>query len=256
MLAFFFVHFTEELQTQILKQRDLLTENAKFQSLGKMAMNLAHDINNPLFNIQGKLHQIRNLLSRDQLDLEKCDQIVDNVESTILKMSSIVKGISTFAREGRGDQMVSIGIDEIIENILALAADRIKNANIELTVSMETKEKIICYPSFISQVLLNLINNAIDALEFADQKKIEVKAVLEKEWVKIFVMDSGPGLSKDIVGIDQKIFEPFFTTKTFGKGTGLGLSISKGLIDVHEGEIHYQRIADQSVFVVKLPTFD
>ena len=52
------------------------------------------------------------------------------------------------------------------------------------------------------------------------------------------------------------LFEPFFTTKTFGKGTGLGLSISKGLIDVHEGEIHYQRIADQSVFVVKLPTFD
>ena len=112
LMAFFFVHLNEDLQSEVLKQRDLLLESAKFQSLGQMASNLAHDINNPLFTIQGKLHQMRNLLSRDQLDLERCDQIVESAELTLIKLSQIVKGISTFAREGRGDQMISISIDE------------------------------------------------------------------------------------------------------------------------------------------------
>jgi len=124
--AILFVHLSEELQIEIVKQRDLLIESAKFQTLGKMASNLAHDINNPLFTIQGKLHQIRNLLSRDQLDLEKCDQIVDSAEQSILKLSQIVKGVSTFARQGRGDQMVSVKVSELIEGNLALAIDRIK----------------------------------------------------------------------------------------------------------------------------------
>lgn len=252
-MAFLFVHLSEELQREVLKQRDLLVESAKFQSLGQMASNLAHDINNPLFTIQGKLHQMRNLLSRDQLDLDKCDQIVESVEATLLKLSQIVKGISTFAREGRGDQMISISVKDLLEGNLALAIDRIKNSGIELEIQIDPKAKVICYPSFISQVLLNLLNNAIDALENAPIKKIEVRAYVEKNWIHITVSDTGPGVPKEI---EQKIFEPFFTTKTFGKGTGLGLSISKGLIQVHEGELFYERLGNKSTFTVRLPSYE
>jgi signal transduction histidine kinase len=252
-MAFLFVHLSEELQREVVKQRDLLVESAKFQSLGQMASNLAHDINNPLFTIQGKLHQMRNLLSRDQLDLERCDQIVESVEATLLKLSQIVKGISTFAREGRGDQMVSISVKDLIEGNLAVAIDRIKNSGIELEIHIDPKAKVICYPSFISQVLLNLLNNAIDALENSPVKKIEVKAYLEKNWIHISVCDSGAGVPKEI---EAKIFEPFFTTKTFGKGTGLGLSISKGLIQVHEGELLYDRCENKTSFTVRLPSYE
>lgn len=253
LLAFLFVHLSEELQREVIKQRDLLVESAKFQSLGQMASNLAHDINNPLFTIQGKLHQMRNLLSRDQLDLERCDQIVESVEATLLKLSQIVKGISTFAREGRGDQMVSISVTELIESNLALAMDRIKNSGIDLVMQIDPKAKIICYPSFMSQVLLNLLNNAIDALENAPVKKIEVKAFEEKNWIHITIEDTGFGVSKEF---EKKIFEPFFTTKTFGKGTGLGLSISKGLVEVHEGELSYERIDSKTCFLVRLPNYE
>lgn len=253
MMAFLFVHLSEDLQKEVLKQRDLLVESAKFQSLGKMASNLAHDINNPLFTIQGKLHQMRNLLSRDQLDLDKCDQIVESVEATLLKLSQIVKGISTFAREGRGDQMISIGVAELIESNLAVAIDRIKNSGIELEINIDPKAKLICYPSFISQVLLNLLNNAIDALENAPVKKIEVNAFVEKNWIHITVSDTGPGVPKEF---EKKIFDPFFTTKTFGKGTGLGLSISKGLVEVHEGELLYERNDQRTTFVVRLPSYE
>ncbi len=253
MMAFLFVHLSEELQREVSKQRDLLVESAKFQSLGQMASNLAHDINNPLFTIQGKLHQMRNLLSRDQLDLEKCDKIVETIEGTLLKLSQIVKGISTFAREGRGDQMVSIGVAELIESNLALAIDRIKNSGIELELQIDPNLNLICYPSFISQVLLNLLNNAIDALENAPTKRIEVKAYADKEWIYITVSDTGAGVPKEI---EKKIFDPFFTTKTFGKGTGLGLSISKGLVNVHEGELLYERHDQKTTFIVRLPNFE
>lgn len=252
-LAFIFVFLSEELQREVIKQRDLLEESAKFQSLGQMASTLAHDINNPLFTIQGKLHQMRNLLSRDQLDLEKCDQIVESVETTILKLSQMVKGISTFAREGRGDQMVSVSVAELLESNLALAIDRIKSSGIELEISIDPSAHLICYPSFISRVILNLLNNAIDALESAQTKKIEVKAWSEKNWINISVTDTGGGVSKDL---EKKIFEPFFTTKTLGKGTGLGLSISKGLAEVHEGGLIYQRIDQKTVFLLKIPSYE
>ncbi len=252
-MAFLFVHLSEELQREVVKQRDLLIESAKFQSLGQMASNLAHDINNPLFTIQGKLHQMRNLLSRDQLDLERCDQIVESVEATLLRLSQIVKGISTFAREGRGDQMVSISVKDLVEGNLALAIDRIKNSGIDLEIQIDPKAKLICYPSFISQVLLNLLNNAIDALENAPVKKIIVRAYVEKNWIHIAVSDSGAGVPKEI---EKKIFEPFFTTKTFGKGTGLGLSISQGLVHVHEGELLYNRENNMTTFIVRLPSYE
>lgn len=253
LMALLFVHLSEELQREVSKQRDLLVESAKFQSLGQMASNLAHDINNPLFTIQGKLHQMRNLLSRDQLDLERCDKIVESIEGTLLKLSQIVKGISTFAREGRGDQMVSIGVADLIEGNLALAIDRIKNSGIELEIQIDSNANLICYPSFISQVLLNLLNNAIDALENAPVKKIEVRAFVEKDWINITVSDTGSGVPKEM---EKKIFEPFFTTKTFGKGTGLGLSISQGLVKVHEGELLYTRDDQKTTFIVRLPSYE
>jgi signal transduction histidine kinase len=251
--SFLFVQLNIHLQRELSKQKDILMESAKFQSLGQMASNLAHDINNPLFTIQGKLHQIRNLFSKDQLDLEKCDQIIENVEGTILRLSQIVKGISTFARQGRGDQMVSVGAKDLLEGILLIASDRINQNKIKLTVKIPDTARVICYPSFISQILLNLLNNAIDALEYSDDKRIEVELLHQKEWIDLCVRDSGPGIPKEI---EEKVFEPFFTTKKFGKGTGLGLSISKGLIETHEGTLSYRRNNNMTSFVIRLPSYE
>lgn len=253
MQALLYVQMSYQLQFEILKQKSLLIESAKFQSLGQMASNLAHDINNPLFTIQGKLHQMRNLLYRDQLDLASCDRIIENVENTILRLSQIVKGISTFARQGKGDQMVSIRVQDLIESNMIIADDRLKKNNITLKLDIDQSINVICYPSFISQVLLNLINNSVDALEASEVKIIEVEAFTSNEWVEIHIRDSGPGIPKEIEG---KIFEPFFTTKKFGKGTGLGLSISKGLVDAHDGEIFHTIEKEKTTFVVRLPSYE
>ena len=255
-LAFLFVHLSENLQKEVLKQRDLLHESAKFQSLGQMASNLAHDINNPLFVIQGKIHKIRNLLNHDQLDLNQCDQIIESVEGTLLRLSQMVKGISTFAREGRGDQMVSLAIGDLIKNNLAFAMDRISNFGISIKLNIDSRFNIICYPSFISQVLLNLLNNAIDAITLntaENSKEIEVNAFVQNNWIYILISDTGAGVPKEF---EHKIFDSFFTTKSLGKGTGLGLSISKGLVEVHDGELSYRRQDLKSIFEIKLPSYE
>nr|BDT27938.1 ATP-binding protein [Bacteriovorax sp. HI3] len=253
LLSFFFIQLNELLKEELSKQKGLLLESAKFQSLGQMASNLAHDINNPLFTIQGKLHQIRNLFSHDELDLDKCDQIIEDVEGTILRLSQIVKGISTFARQGHGDQMVSVSADELIRGIVLLGSDRIVQSGITFDLKITPNTKVICYPSYITQVLINLMNNAIDALEHAEMKVIQVEAFTNDKWVEIHIKDSGPGVPLEL---QNKIFESFFTTKKYGKGTGLGLSISKGLVEAHEGELKYQRVGEMTDFVVKLPSYE
>ncbi|MBY0414008.1 MAG: GHKL domain-containing protein [Bdellovibrionales bacterium] len=252
-LAYFFVHLNDHLKEEIGKQKNLLVESAKFYSLGQMASNLAHDINNPLFTIQGKLHQIRNLFSHDELDLEKCDVIIDEVEGTILRLSQIVKGISTFARQSQADQMVSVSADDLIRGIVLIASDRIVQSGIAFDLKITPGLRVICYPSYVSQVLINLLNNAIDALEGSEVKIIQIDAFAKEKWVEIHIKDSGAGLEP---GIETKVFEPFFTTKKIGKGTGLGLSISKGLVETHEGMLKYQRMGNMTDFTVYLPTYD
>ncbi len=253
MLALFITQLNELLKDELVNKKSLLEESAKFQSLGQMASNLAHDINNPLFSIQGKLHQMRNLISQNKLDLEKCDVIVEEVEATILKLSQIVKGITTFARQGTGDQMVSVNVEELIQGITLLAGDKMLQYKIDCKIEVQPHTYLICYPSYISRVLINLINNAFDALENVENKKIEILALINGKYIDIHVRDNGPGVDPAIA---QNIFESFFTTKKVGKGTGLGLSISMGLVKLHEGTLTYSRRGEFSDFLIRLPSYE
>lgn len=253
VLSFIFLQLGQHLQKEILNQKENVIEKAKYLSLGQMTSNLAHDINNPLFTIQGKLHQMRNLLNRDELDLASCDRIIETVEATILRLSQIVKGISQFARQSAGDQMVSVRVQDLIENNLTIAEDRLKKRGIKLKLDINQNANVICYPAFISQALTNLFHNSLESLESEENKFIEVEAYTAHDWVEIHIRDSGPGIPNEI---ENKIFEPYFTTKKFGKGTGLGLSVSKGLIEAHDGELLVAKEKGLTTFIVRLPSYE
>ncbi len=255
-LTFFIIQLNELLKEELSNQRSLLEESAKFQSLGQMASNLAHDINNPLFSIQGKLHQMRNLFSQDKLDMNKCDLIIEDVEATILKLSQIVKGITTFARQGTGDQMVSVNVDDLIQSMVLLLNDKIDQLNIQCTISVQPHTYLICYPSFISRVLINLLNNSFSALENVERKKIEIRAFENGEYIEIHVRDNGPGVDPGIEGNIFNSAHAKIATKKLGKGVGLGLSISAGLIKLHEGTLTYNREESMTNFVIKLPSYE
>ena len=119
---------------------------------------------------------------------------------------------------------------------------KILNSNGEFSINIHAEN-----------ILINLLNNAIDALEYAEVKLILVEASIVDKWVEIHIKDSGAGVPAEI---ESKIFDSFFTTKKYGKGTGLGLSISKGLVEIHEGSLKYQRTGNMTDFVVRLPSYE
>ena len=125
-----------------------------------------------------------------------------------------------------------------------------KNKYIHLEVSIEPELRIICNPVQLSQVLLNLLNNAIDAVQGCSIKKIELKALSNSEQIRISVTDSGCGIADNN---KDKILDPFFSTKPVGTGTGLGLSISQKIIADHQGHIEFTSREGRTEFVLFLP---
>lgn len=135
---------------------------------------------------------------------------------------------------------------------MALCSERCKLHGIDLRVTVPTSPIYIsCRPAQLCQVLLNLINNAHDAIENSPEKWLEVQALENSAGLELKVIDSGPGVPAEL---REKIFNPFFTTKAVGKGTGLGLSISHGIVKSLNGSLKIAEDSPHSCFAISLPT--
>ncbi|RYZ66100.1 MAG: HAMP domain-containing histidine kinase, partial [Proteobacteria bacterium] len=134
-----------------------------------------------------------------------------------------------------------------------LCREKFRYKGVDLRVGAIPDVNLICRPTELSQVLLNLLNNAFDAVEEAEanqsQRWVQVAVRVEGEWVSLTVTDSGTGIPETVA---SRMLEPFYTTKELGKGTGLGLSISKGIVETHGGQLYYDRSNPNTSFVVEL----
>lgn len=234
---------------------------SKFAALGQMAGDIAHEINNPLTVIYGRARQICDEAavgeelhcsnSRVKLHAEK-------IATTAMQLSKIVKSLKSLARNDEHDPFQDVKLKRIIEDAFELCMHRFKFNSI-LASGFEFSEDISiqCRPTQILQVLINLINNAIDALEAIDigeqeknSKWIRLSTLFDGDWIEIKITDSGPGISPENC---EKIFDLFFTTKKAGKGTGVGLAICKKIMDAHGGFITVDSAAKNTTFILKLP---
>src|SRR5713101_88704 len=176
---------------------------------------------------------------------------MEKIRNTATRVTKITMGLRKFARETRGDPAKATGVQEILEETLPFCMERLKQNSVELRVApVEPSLRIDCRPTEISQVLLNLLNNAVDAVEPLPEKWVEVKVKNVGTDVEISVMDSGKGIPKQF---RDKVGQPFFTTKQVGHGTGLGLSISKGIVEAHGGHLNLDAECEHTRFVVTLP---
>lgn len=247
---------TEELRANeelVLNQQMKLAMSSKMSSLGEMAGGIAHEINNPLTIINSKALVIGKLLEKEQPDLPKVESELRKIEETTDRIAKIIRGLTAFARNTEGDPLEPAMVSKIISDTLELCSERFKNHQIELKVKMQDDALIDCRPHQISQVVLNLLNNAHDAVLNLPEKWINIEVIRHNAWILIKITDSGPGINPAIV---EKIMEPFFTTKEVGKGTGLGLSISKGIIEDHRGQLRYETYQNHTQFVIQLPVVD
>lgn len=242
----------KHIEKAIEAQNAKLIASSKMSALGEMAGGIAHEINNPLAVILMLSSQLSEWVeSGDPVDPEYLKQTLRSIGNTSQRIAKIVEGLRAFSRDGTNDPFQLTTLNTIIQDTLNLCHERFKGKAVALSVNAVADDLAIeCKPTQISQILLNLLNNAFDAVQALPEKWVRVETVDQPEWIEIHVVDSGSGVPAETRG---KIFNPFFTTKGVGKGTGLGLSISKGIVESHQGSLVLDDRSENTRFKVILP---
>jgi signal transduction histidine kinase len=241
----------EEGARVIIEQREKLEYSAKMSALGEMAGGVAHEINNPLAIIKLMAEQVQESLKETPLDKEHVIATATNIVETSERIAKIVLGLRRLGRDGSNEPFVNHSIEPIVADVLSLCQERFRNHGVTLEVSEVPKSSMIrCNPVQLGQVLLNLINNAYDAIEKLPEKWVRIGFELSTDHLTITITDSGRGIPAHL---QEKIMQPFFTTKEIGKGTGLGLSISSGIIKSHGGSLSLDQKNANTHFVIRLP---
>lgn len=202
----------------------------KLASLGQISASIAHEINNPLAVIIGSLPALN--LYRDQP--EKFENQVVLIQRAAERISKIVSGIQKYARTSPRTDFKQHNLCRIIQDSLVMLAPRAKDCGVDIRTELIEEAPIICHEIEIEQVIINLVNNAIDAVRSLSERWVLLKVFKAGDQVMLQVRDSG---KIDFAKIENKLFEPYFTTKPIGEGTGLGLSITKNILDAHQASI-------------------
>ncbi len=277
----------QELQTT----QTQLIQSEKMSSLGQMVAGIAHEINNPINFIHGNIDHASEYIE-DLLDLvsvyqqeynDSSELVAEKVEEVDLdflaedlpkllnsmrvgtsRIRSIVLSLRNFSRLDEAE-MKSVDIHEGIDNSLMILQHRLKAKNdrqeIEVIKEYDQLPEVNCYPGQLNQVFMNILSNAIDALEEqimgedSQLKHLQIRIsteLMEDSTVKIRIADNGSGIPEEV---QEKIFDPFFTTKPVGSGTGLGLSISYQIIvDKHKGQLNCSAVPGEGTeFMIMIP---
>ena len=232
--------------TEEVSQKVNMEQMSRLSALGEMAGGVAHEINNPLTIIAMGVDHVLSAA-----DSEVFHPKLLRVRAAVDRISKIVQGMRTLSRTGEADKPQLVSLESVIQTTLDVCAERFKYTGIVIDRSaVSPTVHVLGNPVQLSQVLLNLLNNARDALNSVEEKWIRI-ATYEKDGVAhLAVTDSGKGID---LATQKKLFQPFFTTKRVGKGTGLGLSVSVRIMKSHGGELRYDSTCPNTSFVVTLP---
>ncbi|MBW4420209.1 MAG: HAMP domain-containing protein [Myxacorys californica WJT36-NPBG1] len=286
-------HQAEQLETtlrELSQMQAQLIQTEKMSGLGQMVAGIAHEINNPVGFIHGNLSYVRqyagdllNLVELyqhhvsapptvirakiEEIDLEflteDFSKVLQSMEIGTQRIREIVLSLRNFSRLDEAEYKQA-DVHEGIDSTLLILQHRLKSKDnhptIEVLKEYGELPKIECYPGQLNQVFMNLLANAIDALEDAALKteqpaspQITIRTTrLDAEWIRISIADTGSGIPESV---KAKLFDPFFTTKSIGKGTGLGLSISYQIVNErHQGKLYCNSTLGQGTeFVIEVP---
>jgi two-component system NtrC family sensor kinase len=252
----------EELAQTNQKLREAqahLVHSEKMAGLGQLVAGIAHEINNPLAFVINNIFIVQEMLDKlaaagAELPPDACAKVskmqtrINDAQAGATRVKELVTKLRTFSRLDEGT-VKTINIHESIESVLLFLRHKMEG-RIEVERNYGEVEMLTCLAGELNQVLMNIIANAIDAIE--GPGRISLATGQQNGHFVIRVRDTGKGIPE---AIRNRIFEPFFTTKPIGQGTGLGLAISYGIVQAHQGSMEFSSTAGEGTeFVLKIPT--
>ena len=234
---------------------DMLLQANKMIALSKMAAGIAHEVNNPLASIAEKAGWLKDLLAEEDLaaspNFAEFNDSVDKIEQHVNRARKIIHNLLGFARRMEPAKE-KINVNNLLDETTGFLENEARYVNIQFVKQYAENVPVITSDlSQIQQVVLNLLNNAIDAIGHDGTITVSTRFLEKTDEVEINVADTGKGIAESDL---NKIFDPFFTTKEVGKGTGLGLSISYSIIEKLGGKLKVQsKVGEGTVFTLLLP---
>ncbi|WP_188069155.1 sensor histidine kinase [Brevibacillus brevis] len=239
-------HFEQMMNKELVQKEETISylHNDKLTMLGKIAANMAHELRNPLCAIEGFLKLIGES-TQEQAQLQTYIQVVMHEFENLHRQ---LTGFLSFSKKPILDEIFkTVQVEELLEEVEMLITPRLVGENIRFEKQIHPC-LLACYEEGLKQVVVNLLNNAIDAVQNRTDKYIHVISTSSDGWLYLSVENNGERISPEIV---ENLFQPFFTTKQ--NGTGIGLSICKNIIEKHQGTIHCDSNEKRTRFIVSLP---
>jgi len=229
-----------------------LTHVSRLATMGEMAAGIAHELNQPLTAIASYAQACDWLLARGSTDTAEIRDALQQITAQGLRAGEIIRRLRALVRTP-DTLREPTGVNELLEELKGLALTDARVHNVRLALDLAPNlHAVVVNRVEIQQVVLNLVRNAIEALEGVPPERRDITlrtAAAPNDEVEISVTDSGPGVDSEIVG---RLFAPFVTTKA--AGAGLGLAISRSIVEAHKGTLRYRPDgAGGACFVLRLP---
>ena len=235
------------------KQEQLLIQQSKLAAMGEMIGNIAHQWRQPLNALSLVLQNIHFSYKMDELDDEFMDKSIKKANLLTNTMSKTIDDFRNFFKPNKGSEVFNL--NELVKNTLGLVDATFQHHNVKIRGYHDGEILVYGFPSEFSQTLLNVLNNAKDALleNKITDGEVYINVGLDDNYGFVKVKDNAGGIPADIL---DKIFDPYFTTKDEGKGTGIGLYMSKIIVEQNmNGKLIVNNISDGAEFIIKIPLY-
>ena len=239
-------HNLEKAYAELQAAQQHLLQSERMAAVGQLVSGIAHELNNPLTAVLGFSEMLLSNPGVDHSAKSKLTKVFDSAKRT----QNIVNNLLRFARQEKPSRQ-PVDVNELVQRTIALREYDLRVSNVKVEFRGDTKLPLtLGDPHQLSQVFLNIINNAYDAIvEFRRDGHLVISTRCSEKWIEIVFADDGPGMREP-----GRVFEPFYTTKDIGRGTGLGLSICYGIVKEHGGEISARNHqGGGATFSIRLP---
>jgi two-component system, NtrC family, sensor kinase len=239
--------FSRMMQEIELRQKRFMMQSEKLITLGTMVSGVAHDMNNPLSNIYSSCQILHEEI--EDADLEHKKEMLGQIESEVERAKTMVQSLLEFSRKTEFKRK-SYSLKNILDETIRLLHGDLPS-NVEMNCEIPDDILVLADKQRIQQVFINIIKNAVDAVQDEGAISVSAENRSSENAVLIRIRDNGIGIEADKIG---NIFDSFFTTKEEGKGSGLGLHITREIIEEHQGWIEVEsNIGEGTVFTIMLP---